>query len=205
MRGIAAGTSSRNMSNGSSLRRPSSAGSNRSLIDEKEPVQSLEDNFYKTKLGKLMDKAEPYVVVLIIINAIMMGIGTFDFVTENKQVEDIFERIDMAFLIVFTIELALNLIDHFNLDRLEVNSSGFRVKFDSPLIQQLDKIEQKRRQGWVLFDAFIVLTSWAFSDLSVFRGFRILRALRLITKFTMFRNLVRSLINVSTKVRQAMS
>jgi hypothetical protein len=160
-----------------------------------------DDDFYKTRLGKIMDKAEPYIVVLIIINAIMMGVGTFDFVTENKVVEDVFERIDKVFLIIFTIELALNLIDHFNFDRLQVGATGIRVKFDSPLAQRLDEYERKKRQGWVAFDAVIVLTSWAFSDLSVFRGFRILRALRLVTKFAMFRNLVKSLINVSSKVR----
>ena len=165
------------------------------------PPQDPGDGFWKTRLGKVMDKAEPFIVALIIINAIMMGVGTFDFVTDNPEVEKIFEEVDRAFLIVFTIELVLNLIDYFNLDRLQLTHEGVKVIFESELAKQLDEYERKKNQGWVAFDAIIVLTSWAFSDLSVFRGFRILRALRLVTKFTMFRNLVGALINVSSKVR----
>ena len=172
-----------------------------SLENRPSHFNSIDENLYKTKLAKFMDKVEPFVLTLIIVNAIMMGIGTFDFVTENDQVEDVFEKIDMTFLIVFTIELFFNLIVYFNLDRLEISPAGIRYKFTSPLARQLNAQERKSKQDWLAFDAFIVFTSWAFSDLSVFRGFRILRALRLVTRLQMFRKIIQSLMYVSKKVR----
>ena len=52
------------------------------------------------------------IVILIAINAIMMGVATFDFVTDNSDVNAAFEMVDFAFLVVFTIEFGMQLIYH---------------------------------------------------------------------------------------------
>lgn len=103
------------------------------------------------------------VIFLISINAIMMGIGTFDFVTENQSVQATFELVDQIFLILFTIELGLQFIYH-----------GWRLILD----------------GWLLFDLVIIVTSWCFSSVQIIRAFRIFRALRLVTRIKIMKNLI---------------
>lgn len=39
-----------------------------------------------------------------------MGIATFDFVTENKSVDQAFETTDKVFLIIFTVELCMQFV-----------------------------------------------------------------------------------------------
>ena len=103
------------------------------------------------------------VILLIIINSIMMGIATFDFVTEDPRVDGIFDQIDQAFLAIFTVEVGMQLI------YLGVALFG---------------------DGWLVFDFFIVIFSWAFDSLQVVRAFRIFRAFRLITRVKPLRDLV---------------
>ena len=62
----------------------------------------------KTRLGKFLQFIDPFIIVLIAVNALMMGIGTFDFVEDNQKVNDTFELVDQIFLIIFTIEVTLN-------------------------------------------------------------------------------------------------
>jgi hypothetical protein len=62
----------------------------------------------KTNLGKFLQLIDPFIIVLIAVNALMMGIGTFDFVEDNQKVNDTFELVDQIFLIIFTIEVTLN-------------------------------------------------------------------------------------------------
>lgn len=104
-----------------------------------------------------------FVVILIAINAIMMGIGTFDFVNENPIVNKAFDDIDELFLIIFTVELGMQFIFH-----------GWRLLMD----------------GWLVFDLTVIVISWAFSTVQIVRAFRIFRALRLITRVQVMKNLV---------------
>ena len=104
-----------------------------------------------------------FIVILIAINAIMMGVGTFDFVTENPQVEQAFETTDKVFLILFTIELCMQFIFH-----------GWRLLLD----------------GWLVFDLIVIAMSWSFQQVQIIRAFRIFRALRLITRIEVMKNLV---------------
>jgi hypothetical protein len=104
-----------------------------------------------------------FIVLLIAINAIMMGVGTFDFVTENDEVDYIFEQIDRTFLVIFTIELGMQFIFH-----------GWRLLLD----------------GWLVFDLIVIAMSWSFSQAQIIRAFRIFRALRLITRIEVMKNLV---------------
>jgi Ion transport protein len=103
------------------------------------------------------------IVLLIAINAIMMGVGTFDFVTDNPQVYQAFETTDKVFLWIFTVELALQFIFH-----------GWRLLLDA----------------WLVFDLIVIVVSWSFSDVQIIRAFRIFRALRLITRIEVMKNLV---------------
>jgi len=104
-----------------------------------------------------------FIVLLIGINAIMLGIGTFDFVTDNPHIDGAFELCDRIFLIVFTFELFMQFM-----------YLGWRIILD----------------GWLVFDLVIILTSWSFSEAQIVRAFRIFRALRLITRIKVMKNLV---------------
>ncbi|KAL7500787.1 hypothetical protein ACHAWT_009740 [Skeletonema menzelii] len=113
------------------------------------------------------------IIVLIIINAIMMGVATFDFVSENPKVDSAFEKTDLAFLIIFTIELGMQLIYH-----------GWTLFKD----------------GWLVFDFIIVVLSWSFASLQIIRAFRIFRALRIITRIETMRNLVAALFDIMPRL-----
>lgn len=119
------------------------------------------------------DRVQLTMVVLIAVNAIMMGVGTFDFVTENPEREERFELVDKIFLIIFTVELALQFLYH-----------GLRLFLD----------------GWLVFDFAIIVLSWAFAQAQIIRAFRIFRALRLVTRVEVMRNLVVALFSVMPRM-----
>lgn len=113
-------------------------------------------------------------IVLILINAVMMGLATFQFVKSNAEVSAIFESIDLALLIIFTIEISLQFC-----------YIGFGIFCD----------------GWLFFDFFVVALSWIMAgfgndSVKIFRSFRIFRALRLINRVEVLRNLVNAIISV---------
>mmetsp|Transcript_22590 Transcript_22590/g.40769 ORF Transcript_22590/g.40769 Transcript_22590/m.40769 type:complete len:345 (-) Transcript_22590:82-1116(-) len=110
-----------------------------------------------------------FIFILIVVNALMMGLATFNFISENETANHAFEVTDRVFLVIFTVELTMQLIYH-----------GFRFFKD----------------GWLVFDFIIVILSWAFESIQVIRSFRVLRALRLVTRIDAMRNLVLSLFAV---------
>jgi len=114
-----------------------------------------------------------FIISLISINAIFIGVATFDFVTQDKEVEGIFEGIDLAFLIIFTVELGFQIFVH-----------GFRLLKD----------------GWLVFDLIVIVLSWSFADFQIIRAFRIFRALRLITRIKSMRELVSSIVSTAPKM-----
>jgi hypothetical protein len=120
---------------------------------------------FRYHCGRIVNhkRVQLFIVLLIAINALMMGIGTFDFVTENPPVESAFEVVDRIFLIIFTIELGMQFV-----------YLGWRILLD----------------GWLVFDLIIILTSWSFASVQIIRAFRIFRALRLITRIKVMKNLV---------------
>lgn len=95
------------------------------------------------------------IIVLIVINALLMGVGTFDFVTEHPNVDRKFNIVDRTFLAIFSVESALQLIYR-----------GVYLFLD----------------GWLVFDFVIVIASWSLESLQIVRAFRIFRAFRLITR-----------------------
>jgi hypothetical protein len=74
------------------------------------------------------------IIFLIVINSVIMGVSTFDFVTENPTVTAAFNNTDLGFLVVFTIELMMQFIYR-----------GYSLFKD----------------GWLVFDFVIILVSWA--------------------------------------------
>merc|ERR1719245_2053369 len=105
-------------------------------------------------------------MTLIIINALTMGLATYPAVRFNPRAQSIFDNIDFIFLLIFTIELALNFMYH-----------GIYLFLN----------------GWLVFDFFVVMSSWFFSSLKVIRTFRIFRSLRLIGRIPSLRKLIDAL------------
>jgi hypothetical protein len=114
------------------------------------------------------------VVILIIVNAIMMGVATFDFVEDSPKISLVFEMADFAFLVLFTCELLLQFIAHGVMGTLA--------------------------DGWMCFDTFIIIASWSLAQLQVARAFRIVRALRLATRLEALRSILQALATVAPSV-----
>jgi hypothetical protein len=134
-----------------------------SLTHKEQVVELFQHLRYNCGMIVNAKRVQLFIVLLIAINAAMLGIGTFDFVTENLKVDNAFEVIDQLFLIIFTIELAMQALYH-----------GWRLLLD----------------GWLVFDLVIIVTSWSFAQVQIIRAFRIFRALRLITRVKVMKNLV---------------
>ena len=134
-------------------------------VTEENPTLLMRFQQFRYWSGVLVNdtRVQIFIVYLIAINAIMMGIGTYDFVKNNHGVDQAFESIDMIFLVIFTIELAMQFAFY-----------GWRLILD----------------GWLVFDLIVVTMSWAFAELQIIRAFRIFRALRLITRVKVMKNLV---------------
>ena len=122
-------------------------------------------NQFRYNCGMLVNNGHVqfFIIMLIAINGIMMGIATFDFVSEDEQISEAFETVDLIFLIIFTVELGLQFVYH-----------SWRLFLD----------------GWLVFDLVIITTSWLFSSVQIIRAFRIFRALRLVTRIKIMKNLI---------------
>lgn len=106
------------------------------------------------------------IVALIIINALLMGVATFDFVTEDPEVLHIFAIVDLIFLIIFTVELGFQLF-----------YCGISLLCDA----------------WLVFDLIIIVLSWSLQSIQIIRAFRIFRALRLVARLKVLRELITAL------------
>mmetsp|Transcript_24619 Transcript_24619/g.58397 ORF Transcript_24619/g.58397 Transcript_24619/m.58397 type:complete len:452 (-) Transcript_24619:23-1378(-) len=113
------------------------------------------------------------IVIMISINAIMMGLATFDFVKDDPVMSHRFEIVDKVFLSIFTVELGMQFIYH-----------GLRLLLD----------------GWLVFDLIIITVSWAFAEFQIIRAFRIFRALRLVTRIKIMKNLILALFGVMPRM-----
>lgn len=124
------------------------------------------------------ERVQLLIILMIVVNAVMMGIGTFDFVTDDPDMNAAWETTDQAFLIIFTVELAMQLVYH-----------GAHLFAD----------------GWLVFDFFIVVISWSLESLQVIRAFRVFRAFRLVTRMTILKNLVLALFAVAPSMGAIMA
>ena len=103
---------------------------------------------------------------IIVINAAMMGVATFDFVMKNPVVDSAFNNTDLVFLIVFTIKLVMQFF-------LGGTPCSWR---------------------WLVLD--FVMMSWAAASLQVICSFRIFRGLWISTRIKTIRNLVQALLSI---------
>ena len=128
----------------------------------------------RKKVGNFVNSkiVEVIILVMIIINAAMMGLNTYDFISKNQQVNSIFAWTDSIFLVIFTVELGFHL---FHL--------GLRF-FRNP---------------WVLFDFILIILSWSFSSGSV-KSFRAFRILRVLPRMENLRVVINSIIVVMPKL-----
>mmetsp|Transcript_17864 Transcript_17864/g.26461 ORF Transcript_17864/g.26461 Transcript_17864/m.26461 type:complete len:399 (-) Transcript_17864:205-1401(-) len=111
------------------------------------------------------------VVLLIVVNAVTMGVQTMHFVKESEEWSSAMAIIDDTFLVLFTIELILQY--------LAFGYSRFL------------------HDGWLMFDFLIISFSWILIryPVQVLRSFRILRALRLVARIRELKDLVKALVS----------
>ena len=121
--------------------------------------------------GKVVNNAKIQyaIVACIFINAAMMGVATYSFIKTNDYAKDIFTTADKIFLIIFTIELLFHFIH-----------LGPRLLLD----------------GWLVFDLIVLIPSWIavsqinMANVQIIRAFRIFRALRLVTRIKIMKDLI---------------
>ncbi len=108
-------------------------------------------------------KVVAFIIILILINAVTLGLETSP--TAVAKYGGLLHIIDLAILIVFTVELILKLI-------------AYRLNFF--------------RSGWNLFDLAIVVIAWMPSSgpFAILRALRILRVLRLLSVVPQMRRVI---------------
>lgn len=144
-----------------------------SILVKQENNMSLKSDIHQFReiCGAMVnhEMVQNGIITLIAINAAMMGIGTFPFVKGDPEINAAFTLVDKIFLSIFTAELGMQTI-----------YLGFRLFLD----------------GWLVFDFLIIVISWSFDTIGFIRAFRVFRALRLITRVKVMKNLVLALLNV---------
>ncbi len=128
-------------------------------------------NIYRRKVGEIVhdERFDVFILILIAINSVLYGVATFPSIKQNADLISDFEKVDLAILIVFTVESCMNIF-----------------------------YEGKRfvRDGWLIFDLLIVIVSWAATKFKSLQVFRIFRAFRFLTKVQILRNVVVALFSV---------
>lgn len=180
-------------------------------------IPKLSDSFSQqsqlvghTKLGKFLVFIDPFIFAFIVVNSIMLGIATLDVIDKNEARKNAFEMCDHIFLIIFTVEICLSSISYLRLDRMVLDRDKEEgegsektiqlFQFHIPAMTQQEAKFRNINRPWLIFDLSIVLLSWLFSQGTVVRSFRILRAIRLINKVQSLKNLTRALIHVTPKM-----
>ena len=127
-------------------------------------------NTWRTRLGDWIaqSKVERVLIILILINALILGLETFPTIMERYGT--ILKALDAVILAVFVVEIVLRIVAH-----------GFRF-FKDP---------------WSLFDFAVVAIALvpASGPLAVLRTLRVLRVLRILTLMPSMRKVVHGLIS----------
>ncbi|CAB9527875.1 Sodium channel voltage-gated type [Seminavis robusta] len=114
---------------------------------------------------------QAFVLSLIVVNAILTGLATFDF--PNPTVNDVLDGISILILIVFTIEVFMQLVLH-----------GWRFILN----------------GWLVFEFAIVLLSWFFTGIQIFMTFRLLRASGVLSRMQVMKNLLSAISGAMSRL-----
>lgn len=126
-------------------------------------------NRVRYECGRIINNqtTECFIVIVIVFNSIMLGIGTFNFVANNPPLQRAFWIIDFICLCLFTIEIGMQVI--------------FRQW-------------QMLNDYLLVFDFIVIAMSWMIESLDIGRALRIIRASRLVVRTHGLRNLVEALI-----------
>jgi len=115
------------------------------------------DDDLRLAIGKFMNKTvvENIILAMIMINSILIGVGTYDVISEDEHAQTVFNLLDLVFLIIFTVELGLTIF-----------------------YQRLSSFTDM----WVMFDFLSITLSWIFSggenqSVQVIRSLRVFRIL----------------------------
>jgi voltage-gated sodium channel len=114
------------------------------------------------------------IMALILLDSALLGIATFDFVSNQPKTVRLFSFLNWSFLTFFTIEIILRIVNI----RLSMLFSN----------------------GWLVFDLIIIALSWFSALYLVFRSFRIIRTLRLATRLNDLRTMALATQEVLPKI-----
>jgi voltage-gated sodium channel len=123
---------------------------------------------FRDTCGKLVNNkgVQWAVTFLLIVNAILMGVTTFDFVKKNETLETQLEYFDVSLLVPFTIEF---LLQFFYLGK------------------------ELRKDLWLVFDGVIVVLFWAFmgaASVEFLDAIQIFRVFALVSRLDPLKKLV---------------
>lgn len=113
--------------------------------------------------------------LLVVVNAVTLGVETFDFGSQEEYFRGLFEVINRVFLVFFTIELGVNLYA----------SGGIRKAVQDP---------------WLCFDSVIVGFCWAVESLSIARALRVIRIFQLGRRFNQLQKLLEALVKAAPNI-----
>ena len=155
-------------------------------IDEASEKMPITGNFQIDEVRRYFlnivsnDCFQTFVIGLIAINSILMGVNTYlptlgteDFDQAPKQEQSMAEviaLIDQIFLIIFTIELFMNVLVY---------------------------LHWSFKDGWLLFDATTILTSWLLSGFTIMRSFRIFRVFRLFGRIPALKRIINAIASTA--------
>jgi hypothetical protein len=140
------------------------------LLDNPTYLNSL-----RYKCGETVNniKVQKTLLFLIVINSLILGIQTFDFVLDNPGLRESFGIVDFICLCLFSIELLMQIF-----------------------YRQIDVI----RYNWLMFDIIVIAMSWMSESLGVGRGFRVIRASRILYRIHGLKVLVNALHTCIPKI-----
>ena len=139
----------------------------------------------RRSVGKLVNNeyVQITIILLIVLNGILIGLSTTAWVQDSVRRAKVVENIDLVFLVIFTIEIIMQLYYY-------------------ALALFLD--------AWLVFDLVVVILSWCAiwitnedgeeGSFQVLRAFRIFRGARLVTRVAPLRDLVLALGEVLPKM-----
>ncbi|MEM7237771.1 MAG: ion transporter [Pseudomonadota bacterium] len=137
---------------------------------EQQANEFVDPNSLRSRLTAILERDETrnFILAVIILNGILLGVSTSQNVTPNSL--QIIQVIDRVVIVIFVIEMILKLY-------------AYRLRFFA--------------SAWNLFDLVVVLVSLMpqTDTLSVLRGMRVIRALRVMSAIPQMREVVKALVD----------
>lgn len=118
-------------------------------------------------------RVQKFLLFLIILNSIILGILTFDFISNTPFLYKCFTWLDFISLCIFSIEICMQII-----------------------YRQFDTL----KDGWLVWDMIVIGMSLIIESIKVGRGFRIIRASRMLYRIHGLRSLIKALHECIAKI-----